>query len=168
MTRRPARRTRAYQIAAENIHRGRARARELRRLRGSYPRFDVLVRVLEQVESVGGRVPHRRAVDMAIDMVKMVERQQTVDGYAYPYDMTVACHDVDTVVLDGTTWAVVRLPREECERLKRDRARSEMRARYQFGPLSDCLAPRFGTGGHPVRQAHWWEPGRRLSLAAEL
>lgn len=168
MKRPPKRRTRAYAVAAENIHRGRARARELRRLRGSYQGFDVLVRFLEQVEAVGGRVPHRRAVDMAIDMVKMVERQQTVDGYAYPYDMTVACQDVDTVVLDGTTWALARLPRADVERVKRDLARVDARARCQWGPMSDCLAPAFDTGGHPVRQAHWWEPGRRLSLAAEL
>ncbi len=165
MTRRPARRTRAYQIAAENIHRGRARARELRRLRGRYPGFDVLVRELERVDTVGGRVPHRRAVDIAVSIAKWVElpkifeARACVDGYAYP--------DVDTVVLDGTTWAAARLPREECERIKRELARSEMRARYQFGPLSDCLAPRFDTGGHPVRQPHWWEPGRRLSLATE-
>ena len=160
MKRPPKRRTRAYAVAAENIHRGRARARGLRRLRGRYPGFDALVRALGQVETACGRIPRRRVLTIAVDVAERAERASTVGGRA--------CPDAETVVLDGTTWALARLPRADVERVKRELARVDARARYQWGTLSDCLAPAFDTGDHPVRQSHWWEPGRRLSLAAEL
>lgn len=161
MKRPPRERTKAYAVAAENIHRGRARARALRRLRERYPGFDALARALAQAETACGWIPSRRVLAIAVDVAEKTERAAIVDGWAYP--------DAEAVVQDGTTWALARCPRDEVERVKRELARSEMRARYQWGPMMfDCLAPHFDTGGHPVRQPHWWEPGRRMSLAAEL